>query len=216
MGERRPIKARESGWARATALWLARRGVTPNMVSVASIACAIVAAAGFAGVRYCPSMIGQYASLGVIVLGVQARLICNLLDGMIAVEAGVGGGRLGEIYNDLPDRIADPIILLSAMLAADVRYGPALAVAATTGALLTAYVRVLGRSIGARAHFAGPMAKQHRMAVLTVACIGAAVALPFGKSPIVFSVALGVIAIGCLITVVRRLRLISSDLPEKA
>lgn len=215
MGERRPIKARESGWARATALWLARRGVTPNGVSVASIGCAVVAALGFAGVRFCPSMIGQYACLAVIVVGVQARLICNLLDGMIAVEAGVGGGRLGEIYNDLPDRIADPIILLSAMLAADERYGSTLAMAATVGALLTAYVRVLGRSIGARAHFAGPMAKQHRMAVVTFACVGAAVALPFDKLSIVFSVALGVIAIGCLITAARRLRLISADLPVK-
>jgi len=37
-------------------------------------------------------------------------------------------------------------------------------------AVLTAYVRFLGRSAGHTEYFIGPMAKQHRMATLTVAC----------------------------------------------
>lgn len=193
---------------------MAKRGVTPNAISLGSIACAIVAAAGLVGVAYCPETIGKIVSLVVVIIGVQGRLICNLLDGMVAVEGGHGGSRLGEIYNDLPDRIADPIILLSAMLAADPRYGVWLAVAATVGALMTAYVRVLGRSIGARAHFAGPMAKQHRMAVLTIACVIAGASWPLGYGPFVFSVGLGAIALGCVITVIRRLGLIRRDLLE--
>ena len=40
--------------------------------------------------------------------------------------------------------------------------------AAAVLAVLTAYVRVLGGSLGLTQHFIGPMAKQHRMFTLTL------------------------------------------------
>ncbi len=42
---------------------------------------------------------------------IQLRLICNLLDGMVAVEGGMKTA-CGDIYNDLPDRISDSLIIL--------------------------------------------------------------------------------------------------------
>ena len=38
-------------------------------------------------------------------------------------------------------------------------------------AAVTAYIRVLGGSLGLPQDFRGPMAKPHRMAVLTIACV---------------------------------------------
>jgi phosphatidylglycerophosphate synthase len=37
-------------------------------------------------------------------IGVPRRLLCNLLDGMVAVAGGLGSPS-GQVWNDLPDRI---------------------------------------------------------------------------------------------------------------
>jgi hypothetical protein len=65
-------------------------------------------------------------------------------------------------------------------------------------AMGTAYVRALGGSIGLAQDFCGPMAKQHRMALLTLGAV---------LSPFVSAMAavLVVICIGAAITCVRRL-----------
>ena len=52
----------------------------------------------------------------------QLRLLCNMLDGMVAVEGGKGS-RTGEIYNEVPDRIADPLLLVPAGYAIGLPYG---------------------------------------------------------------------------------------------
>ena len=44
---------------------------------------------------------------------IQLRLLCNLFDGMVAVEGGFKT-KSGEIYNELPDRVADVLILAGA------------------------------------------------------------------------------------------------------
>src|SRR4051812_25315641 len=95
---RRPIKARSSGWARRSAAVLAARGVSPNAVSVASAFFAMLGAAALLGWR---SPTGYVACAAAI----QLRLVCNLLDGMIAVEGGRRSA-LGDLFNEFPDRIA--------------------------------------------------------------------------------------------------------------
>ncbi len=88
---------------------------------------------------------------------------------------------------------------------------------AAIGAILTAYVRVLGTSLGAGTSFVGPMAKQHRMAVLTVACVLVAIVSWF-SDPLrrwVMYAALVLIVAGCVATIARRLKLIFGDLRAK-
>jgi phosphatidylglycerophosphate synthase len=58
----------------------------------------------------------------VAVVGVQLRLLCNLFDGMVAVEGGKKS-KSGEVFNDMPDRIADPILLVCAGYAGVARGG---------------------------------------------------------------------------------------------
>jgi phosphatidylglycerophosphate synthase len=141
----------------------------------------------------------------------QLRLLCNMLDGMVAVEWG-RASRAGEIFNDLPDRLADTIMFCGAGYAAGGQYGPTLGWAAAVVSPLTAYLRVLGRSVGAGTYFIGPMAKQHRMALLTGATLISAAVVRRGWSHPILTAALAIIVLGALITCVRRLRRILGDL----
>ncbi len=214
---RRPIKARNSRWAGACAAMLARRGVSPNAISCASIGFAALAGSAFLALRLVSAPLAQAALFALAIAGIQGRLLCNLMDGMVAIEGGKKS-RAGDIFNDLPDRISDPLIIVPAGYAtASLPHGPALGWLAALIAVLTAYVRVLGHSAGTPDFFAGPMAKQHRMAVLTVACALCAAAAFWSLQQPILYVALLVIAVGGAATVVRRLLLILDALqrPER-
>ena len=94
-----------------------------------------------------------------------------MLDGLVAIE----GGRktvYGEIFNDMPDRFADVVILVGAGYSiANFSWGRELGWLAAVLAVMTAYIRLLGGSMGVQQYFLGPMAKPHRMALLTAACV---------------------------------------------
>jgi phosphatidylglycerophosphate synthase len=136
-----------------------------------------------------------------------------MFDGMLAVEGNLQSPS-GPLYNEFPDRLADSLILVGAGYAiGKVAWGVELGWAATAVALLTAYVRTLGGAVGAAQHFDGPMAKPRRMHVLIAACllsvVETAVDWPQGRA---LTVGLGIIIVGGMLTVVRRLRLIAADL----
>ena len=71
-------------------------------------------------------------------------------------------------------------------------------------AVLTAYTRELGQSCGAPADYCGPMAKPHRMALVTVAALAAAVEQILAGSALVLTLALWGLAIGAGLTALRR------------
>ena len=149
-------------------------------------------------------------------VGIQCRLLCNLFDGMVAVEGGKGTPS-GELFNDIPDRVADPMILVAAGYATSVvPWAMAIGWAAGLGAVMTAYVRTLSAAIGAPVNFCGPMAKQHRMAVMTVACVLTAAEHWASTQGWSLLVALIVVVIGCAITAGRRARLAYQALERKS
>lgn len=197
---RRPIAARSSRLAQQFAAFLARSRVTPNQISTASVGAALVGAGGL--------LLGGVSGFLVAVLGIQLRLLCNLFDGMVAIEGGKKSA-VGALYNEFPDRIADSVLLIALGYAAQVSW---LGWLGALLAALTAYVRVFGGSLGQVQDFQGPMAKQHRMALLTVACLGAAV-LPPVALPLLQSAAV-LIAVGSAWTCVTRTRSIASKLAE--
>ena len=213
-GARRPIKARDSAWAARVAAWLEARGVTPNAISLFSIACGGVAGAALLATNFVPSPIGRAVLFVAAIGGIQSRLLCNLFDGMVAVEGG-RAGKAGEVFNDFPDRIADPLILIGAGFAAGGPWGVSLGWCAALLAVLTAYVRVLGRSLGTPTYFLGPMAKQHRMAVLSVACVFATFLSFWNLHRPAILIALIVINVGCVLTVARRTHRIITDLEHR-
>jgi len=193
---------------------LVAAGVTPNAISLFSVACATFASGCLAGTAVVAAPAWRSALYVLAVVGIQGRLLCNLFDGMVAVEGGKAG-KAGEVYNDFPDRVADPLVLVAAGYAAGGAWGAALGWAAAVLAVMTAYVRVLGRSLGAGVYFIGPMAKQHRMATLTIACLASAGAVWFRADRLVMGVALVIIAAGCVVTVVRRTGRVVADLGRR-
>lgn len=212
---RRPIASRQSLWAQRIARALASRGVRPNAVSGASVVFALLAALClFAAPRVEGRLLPVALFLGAA-LCIQLRLLCNLFDGMLAVEFGQASS-LGPLWNDFPDRPADVFILVGCGLSGGSAWLPMLGAAAALLALLTAYTRVLGAAVGAREHFTGPMAKPQRMALATLACAVAALEAALSWPHHAMALALILIVLGCALTTARRLQLIARDLTEGA
>jgi phosphatidylglycerophosphate synthase len=196
---RRPLASRDSGWARRIARKLSTASVTPNQISMASMVMAAVAGIAFWQVGVATGNT-RLALLLLAALFCQFRLLCNLFDGMVAIEGGKQAPD-GPFWNEFPDRVADILILIGAGYGAG---QPALGWAAGAFAVLTAYTRELGRNCGLPADFSGPMAKQHRMAAITAAAVlSLAEPLWSGHNEVLVG-ALWLIAVGAAITAIRR------------
>jgi phosphatidylglycerophosphate synthase len=191
---RRPLKSRSSAWAASATRGAIAVGLGPNQISLLSILFA-------AGGAYALMQPDWPWALVIAAVCIQLRLLCNLLDGMVAVEGGRGTAT-GPLWNEVPDRIADTLFLVAA------GYGSGwteLGWACALLAALTAHVRLLGGTLGLAQDFSGPQAKPQRMAVLTVACLlGAIESWQWPGSRGVLRVALVLIAIGTLWTLIRR------------
>jgi len=214
--ERRPIPAREKRWSKAAAHWLAARGVSPNAISIASMVACILAGVALAMTA---RVDGEAARRGLWLAAavlVPLRLIGNMLDGMVALETA-RASPLGELYNEIPDRISDAATLIGLGYAA--AGSPALGYVATCLAVFTAYVRAQGKAAGARHEFCGPMAKPHRMFLVAAVALFMAIAPAswhhLGRGPGAWGIpalALLVISAGCVVTSVRRLSRIAHTL----
>lgn len=196
---RRPLASRQTGWARKLSTALARSAVTPNQISLVSI---LFAAGGAAVLLWWPTSAG----LVLCALCVQLRLLCNLLDGMVAVEGG-RQSRVGALYNEFPDRIADSLFIVAAGYAAGHAW---LGWLGALLAALTAYIRAVGGSLDLPQDFRGPMAKPHRMAVLTAGCLIAAGEWRWNGTRHALLTALAVIAAGSALTCLTRTRALAA------
>ena len=201
---RRPIPARSHPLSRRVAAWLSRTPLTPNAISLVGIA---FAAAGAAALLWLPPW-GAWLCIAGIVL----RLLCNMFDGMVAVEGGKGTAA-GALYNEVPDRIADSVLLVALGIAAGLPWAGWLAALA---AAVTAYVRVLGGSLGLPQDFRGPFAKQHRMWWMAAACLVAPLEARFNGSTHALQAGVLLIAAGAIFTCGVRLRAIAARLRDGA
>jgi phosphatidylglycerophosphate synthase len=210
---RRPLKVREKAWAHSLASFMVARRVTPNTISLLSVCFSAIAGAclffwqGFDAVGRVVMLVGAAA-------GIQARLVCNLIDGMVAVE-GKMGTKSGEVFNDMPDRFADLMILVGAGYGITFTWGHELGWFAGVFAVLTAYVRVLGGALGLKQSFAGPMAKQHRMAIMTFTSLITAAENTVFHTEYAMVAALAVIALGSLYTTFSRAAAVVRELEAK-
>ncbi len=196
--DRRPIAARNLALSGRVAAWLIARRASPDAISAAGMAAGLLAGAALAGTVWAPRAAPALWLLAAAL--VQGRLLANLLDGMVAIGRGVASAT-GELWNEVPDRVSDTAILLGLGIAA----GSAVAgLAAALAAMATAYVRAVGRAAGTPSDFRGPMAKQHRMAVVTAVAVWCAVTPHSWHASVPFW-ALVVIAILSAATAARRL-----------
>jgi phosphatidylglycerophosphate synthase len=194
---RRPLASRETSWATGIARRIAATRITPNQISIAGMVAALIAGLAFWAAG---TFTDRWVFLILGALGCQVRLLCNLFDGMVAIEAGRAAPD-GGFWNEMPDRISDMLILMGVALGLG---EPALGWAAVSFAFLTAYVRELGVTCGAGADFAGPMAKQHRMALITLAALVSLTEPLWHDGGISLAVALWGVAVGAAATALRR------------
>ncbi|MFO1187635.1 MAG: CDP-alcohol phosphatidyltransferase family protein [Alphaproteobacteria bacterium] len=210
--DRRPIALRANAQIQGLARWLARRGATPNQVSLASV---LLAAAGGAALAL-SGRVEESAPLYLFAaLMIELRLLANMLDGLIAIEGGQQTPA-GALYNDVPDRFADALFLVGAGYGAGGAWGVALGWLGALLAALTAYVRALGASLGLPSDFSGPMAKPHRMHLLAAGCVIAAVGSFVGADRGILLATLAIIAAGTALTVALRLRRVAQALEDRA
>lgn len=192
---RRPLASRNSAWATRLASSAVTWGLTPNRISQASM--------GFAAIGFLlfwlfsPGSGGlQFLCLILAAATLLARLLCNLIDGMVAIEGGKGA-KDGSFWNEAPDRISDLLFFAGAGLAAG---NPALGLLAAALAIATACIRELGLAEGFPPDFSDPVAKPQRMAVLTAGSVLAAIYV-IGWT---LTVTLWIIVAGSAATVLRR------------
>ena len=130
---------------------------------------------------------------------------------MVAIEGGKKSPT-GDFFNDFPDRVSDPLILIGLGYGlTDSCWGSTLGWAAALLSLMTAYTRLLGGTCGLDQDFSGPMAKQHRMALVTLGALTACF-LPAGAAQLFLLVILSVIMAGAAFTIIRRSRRICTRL----
>jgi phosphatidylglycerophosphate synthase len=199
---RRPVAAR--GWDinQRLARSLARTTVTPNQISLASIGFSALAALSMIELPADGARTWLLSFLAAAFI--LARGECNVLDGLVAVE-GKKGTKAGEMFNDIPDRISDTLYLVAAGYATTVvSWAPQLGWAAALLALMTAYVRTLGRGLGTGSDFRGPMAKTHRMATIGIALILTPFERFFWPQGYLLLIALLIVCAGCVVTIARR------------
>ncbi len=213
--QRRPIKLRSADWSVTIASHLANAGVTPNQVSVASTIFALVGSALLLTTTKYPDAIATMAGfIGAAIL-IQLRLLCNMLDGLIAVENGKGT-KSGELYNEIPDRISDTVLLVAAgYAAADGQLSITLGWLAACLSLMTAYVRAFGARYMAAQDFRGPLAKQQRMFALTVGSLASALQYAWIGSTSAMTFTLAIIAAGAAYTAFRRTSLLKETMEGK-
>ncbi|CAM3273838.1 Phosphatidylglycerophosphate synthase [Paracoccus aminovorans] len=180
---RRPIASRNTKWAAYVTRRLVAEGVAPNRISAGSVVAAALAAGAFATA----GAVGPLWAAGLLLLLgaalTQLRLLCNLFDGLVAVEGGMASPD-GAFWNEVPDRLSDLLILAGFGMALG-RLELGLLVGAL--AILTAYLREFGRAAGLGSDFSGPGAKSHRMAVVTLGAVAQVVVWSLGQNwPVLF------------------------------
>jgi phosphatidylglycerophosphate synthase len=208
---RRPLASRSTRWAAFLSTAAVRAGFTADGISILSL---VFAAAGSAGLLWLPAPWNLLACAA----GIQLRLLCNLLDGMVAIEGGKKS-KVGALFNEVPDRVADSLFIVALGYAIGV---PWLGWLGALAAAVTAYIRVLGGTLGLAQDFRGPMAKPHRGATMTIGCLLAIGEFYFfdatGFAPDstphlrVLHLAAWVVAIGSIVTCGTRLQAIAKQL----
>jgi phosphatidylglycerophosphate synthase len=201
---RRPLASRSTRWAGFLSTAAVRAGLSADGISILSL---VFAAAGAAALL----ILARPWNLLACAAGVQLRLLCNLLDGMVAIEGG-RKSKLGVLYNEVPDRLADSVFLVALGYAIGIAW---LGWLAALAAAVTAYIRVLGGTYGLAQDFRGPLAKQHRMAVMTAGLLLGIGEFLWRGSQYVLEAAAWVIAVGAIVTCGTRIRAIAGQLKAR-
>jgi phosphatidylglycerophosphate synthase len=116
----------------------------------------------------------------------------------------------------MPDRVSDALIFVGAGYA--IGGIASMGWAAAVVSVFIAYVRAIGASVGTGQVFVGPMAKPHRMALMTVCCFALAVFAFTGTGRVwnqwVLNGCLAFVVVLGMLTSMRRLNIIANSMRQ--
>jgi CDP-diacylglycerol--glycerol-3-phosphate 3-phosphatidyltransferase len=169
---------------------IAALGMTPNTVTLIAItgSIAVGAAVSFSASR--PAL------LLLLPAWLFLRMALNAIDGMMARELNMST-QVGAVLNEMGDAVSDLGLYLPLALVYEPARWPVIAF--SIGAVLTEFSGVLGRALGARRHYEGPMGKSDRAFI--VGALGLATYLFPGISkawPWIFAIAAVLTLLTCL------------------
>ena len=177
---------------------LVERKATPDALTYAAVG----ASCGAAGAIVAGAVFGWPLLWLLVAPFGFARLALNALDGSIARRTDQTSP-FGAALNEVCDRLSDVVVMVATVAVAPIE----LTLAAVVLTLMVAVAGMSGVGAGGRRSYAGPMGKADRVAVLATGSVIAALT----ASPIAFTVALGVISTGCLVTFFVRLKEVRND-----
>ena len=140
-------------------VWLHRRGVTANEITVV----AIVFSFGI-GVLFWEASAVPLFFLA-LPIGLLVRMILNALDGKMAREFGQTS-RLGEVLNEVGDVVSDVFIFFPLL-----KYHPESlywVVAFIVLSVLNEFAGVMGKVLGGQRRYEGPMGKSDRALLMGI------------------------------------------------
>ena len=147
------LKPRFQALLRPVCRGLASAGVTANQVTVAAV---LLSGIGGGLIVLWPAARWPLLALPFILF---ARMALNAIDGMLAREHGMES-RLGAVFNELGDVVADAVLYLPLALVAGV---PGWLVAGLVMAgMLVEMTGIVGIRIGASRRYDGPLGKSDR------------------------------------------------------
>ncbi|HEX9990181.1 MAG TPA: CDP-alcohol phosphatidyltransferase family protein [Chloroflexia bacterium] len=184
---------------RGVEMFLVRRRVHPDYLTLAAVGLSLVGGAALYGAWVAPWLLLVVPGLAL------GRIALNALDGLVARGTGLARP-WGEVLNELCDRLSDVALFAGVALApgSDVGLGAAVLVAM----LVSSYVGTAAKAAGGRRQYGGVMGKADRMIMLSVACV-TAFALP--ALP-VLRFFLALVLVGLCVTIFQRLRATYADL----
>jgi CDP-diacylglycerol---glycerol-3-phosphate 3-phosphatidyltransferase len=186
------IKPRFQQSLRGAAVYLVRRRVHPDYLTLGALGLSILGGLALYAANLTPWL------LLLIVPVALGRTALNALDGLVARDSGLARP-WGEVLNEFSDRLSDVCLFAGVSVApgSDSRLGAAVLVLM----LLSSYLGTAAKAAGGRREYGGVMGKADRMIYLSVAALLAALfpALP------VFRVFLVVVGAGLVVTIVQRL-----------
>jgi phosphatidylglycerophosphate synthase len=197
--DRRPIPAREAQLSQRVAKFLAATAISANTISVLSVLFGVGAGISLALTPTSATPKVWWASAALLIM---LRLTANMLDGMVAIEKGETSA-VGELFNEVPDRISDVATFIGAGFAA--YSSPHLGYLAAILSLFVAYVRAMGNHMNVIGLFMGPMNKQQRMFSLIATCIYYLLAPSAWQAIPVILWVLWAVNFGAILTIIRRL-----------
>ena len=149
-----------------SAAFLIRIGLTPNIVSVLSMAFAIIAGICYYFSYLCP--INKLIYLMLALVFVILNSFSDAVDGVMARQNGMQSNK-GDFLDHVIDRYADTIIICGIFFAGYVHW--MIGVVAITGVLITSYIGTQAQAVGIERDYGGIMGRADRLFFIFIANI---------------------------------------------